>query len=94
VLAVEVAAHPIESATQPVPELRDVECFLQRLSGPAWDLAECGAGRNRVTLGGNASGKSRTMKTVLGLLKPKAGHVMLDSRVADKPRQPIEFAAA
>ncbi len=34
-------------------------------------------------LGGNASGKSTTMKTVLGLLRPKSGHVLLDGEVVD-----------
>lgn len=31
-------------------------------------------------LGGNASGKSTTMKIILGLLKPRSGAVMLDGR--------------
>jgi branched-chain amino acid transport system ATP-binding protein len=34
-------------------------------------------------LGGNASGKSTTMKTVLGLVRPKRGQVLLDGRPAD-----------
>jgi branched-chain amino acid transport system ATP-binding protein len=34
-------------------------------------------------LGGNASGKSTTMKTVLGLVTPKRGQVLLDGRPAD-----------
>src|SRR5205814_5239767 len=29
-------------------------------------------------LGGNASGKSTTMKVILGLLKPRSGNVLLD----------------
>jgi len=31
-------------------------------------------------LGGNASGKSTTMKTILGLLRPRAGEIIWDSR--------------
>jgi branched-chain amino acid transport system ATP-binding protein len=34
-------------------------------------------------LGGNASGKSTTMKTVLGLVRPRAGQVRLDGRPID-----------
>ncbi|MGI9145279.1 MAG: ATP-binding cassette domain-containing protein [Chloroflexota bacterium] len=34
-------------------------------------------------LGGNASGKSTTMKTVLGLVRPKRGQVLLDGQPAD-----------
>ncbi|MBV9537350.1 MAG: ATP-binding cassette domain-containing protein, partial [Acidisphaera sp.] len=31
-------------------------------------------------LGGNASGKSTTMKVILGLVRPRAGRVTLDGR--------------
>ena len=30
-------------------------------------------------LGGNASGKSTTLKTILGIVRPRAGRVMIDS---------------
>src|SRR5215469_12782237 len=30
-------------------------------------------------LGGNASGKSTTLKTILGIVRPRAGRVMLDA---------------
>ena len=30
-------------------------------------------------LGGNASGKSTTLKTILGLVRPRAGRVLIDS---------------
>ena len=37
-------------------------------------------------LGGNASGKSTTLKTLLGMLKPTSGEVVLDGEVVnDKP---------
>jgi branched-chain amino acid transport system ATP-binding protein len=41
------------------------------------------AGEIVCLLGGNASGKSTTMKTVLGLVKPKRGQVLLDGQPAD-----------
>ena len=39
-----------------------------------------GAGELVCLLGGNASGKSTTLKTVLGIVKPRAGQVMFDGR--------------
>ena len=53
-------------------------------------------------LGGNASGKSTTLKTILGIVRPRAGRVMIDSedvtdagsllpnraRAGDRPREP------
>jgi branched-chain amino acid transport system ATP-binding protein len=44
-----------------------------------FDLSiEVGRGQIVCLLGGNASGKSTTMKVVLGLLKPRSGEVTLD----------------
>jgi ABC-type branched-subunit amino acid transport system ATPase component len=39
---------------------------------------EVGAGEIVCLLGGNASGKSTTMKVILGLLQPRAGRVLID----------------
>jgi ABC-type branched-subunit amino acid transport system ATPase component len=39
------------------------------------------AGEIVTLLGGNASGKSTTMKVILGLLRPRAGRVFLDDRL-------------
>ena len=37
-------------------------------------------------LGGNASGKSTTLKTILGIVKPRSGRVLLDGEdVTDRP---------
>src|SRR6202011_669179 len=46
-----------------------------------FDLSiEVGRGQIVCLLGGNASGKSTTMKVILGLLKPRSGDVMLDGQ--------------
>ena len=37
-----------------------------------------GAGELVCLLGGNASGKSTTLKTILGIVRPRAGRVLLD----------------
>jgi branched-chain amino acid transport system ATP-binding protein len=58
--------------------LKDVDTYygeihiLQRLS------LEVGKGELVCLLGGNASGKSTTLKTILGLVKPRRGTVELD----------------
>jgi len=58
--------------------LRDVDTYygeihiLQQLS------LEVGQGELVCLLGGNASGKSTTLKTILGLVRPRAGAVELD----------------
>jgi len=41
---------------------------------------EVGRGQIVCLLGGNASGKSTTMKVILGLLKPRSGEVLLDGQ--------------
>ena len=39
---------------------------------------EVGAGELVCLLGGNASGKSTTLKTILGIVRPRAGQVLID----------------
>ncbi|MFO7169774.1 MAG: ABC transporter ATP-binding protein [Chloroflexota bacterium] len=59
-------------------ELREINTFY----GPVqvhFDLSlSVGDGPIVCLLGGNASGKSTTMKIILGLLKPRSGEVLLD----------------
>ncbi|GAA2328363.1 MULTISPECIES: ABC transporter ATP-binding protein [Streptomyces] len=67
----------------PLLELKDVDVFY----GPSQALTQVslrvGPGEIVSLLGGNASGKSTTMKTVLGLLRPAAGQVLLDGERID-----------
>jgi branched-chain amino acid transport system ATP-binding protein len=54
---------------------------------------EVRAGELACLLGGNASGKSTTLKTVLGLVKPRAGTVTFDGEdVTDRPMDRIQQA--
>jgi ABC-type branched-subunit amino acid transport system ATPase component len=70
----------------PLLRLEGVDAFY----GPARALAdvslEVGAGEIVSLLGGNASGKSTTMKVILGLLAPASGRVLLDGQ--DVTRRP------
>jgi branched-chain amino acid transport system ATP-binding protein len=66
--------------------LRDVDTYygeihiLQRVS------IEIGAGELVCLLGGNASGKSTTLKTILGIVRPRGGSVELDGEdVTSRP---------
>ena len=58
------------SVPEPILKMEDVHTYygpLHVLKGVNYDLYE---GEIVCLLGGNASGKSTTMKTVLGLVKP------------------------
>jgi len=73
------AASPAARTTaHPLLQLRKVNSFY----GPVqahFDLdIEVRKGQIVSLLGGNASGKSTTMKIVLGLLKPRSGEVLFD----------------
>lgn len=61
-------------------ELRNINTFY----GPIQALFDINLTVNEgeivCLLGGNASGKSTTMKTILGLVKPRSGQVLLDGQ--------------
>ena len=74
--------------TPPVPVLRfeDVDTFY----GPVHILAkvslEVGEGELVALLGGNACGKSTTLKTALGMVRPRSGKVFLRGvDITDRP---------
>jgi branched-chain amino acid transport system ATP-binding protein len=69
---------------EPLLNVQDVHTFygpLHVLKGVNYDLYE---GEIVCLLGGNASGKSTTMKTVLGLVKPTQGQVMFQGERIDR----------
>jgi len=76
----------LDSATQPLLEFRDVRTRYGRteiLKGVNYKIW---AGEIVCLLGGNASGKSTTMKTVLGIVKPFAGEVVYEGAVVNNVR--------
>ncbi len=66
------------AAAEPILRLDRINSFY----GPIqvhYDLSlDVGRGRIVCLLGGNASGKSTTMKVILGLMKPRSGAVIFD----------------
>ena len=70
--------------SEPVLNFKDVHTYygpLHVLKGVNYDLYE---GEIVCLLGGNASGKSTTMKTVLGLVKPTQGQVIFNGERIDR----------
>jgi len=68
--------------TVPLLEVRDVDVFYGSAHALRGVSLHVNPGEIVSLLGGNASGKSTTMKTILGLLQPRAGQVLLDGQVA------------
>ena len=69
---------------EPILKVEDVHTYygpLHVLKGVNYDLYE---GEIVCLLGGNASGKSTTMKTVLGLVKPAKGQVLFAGERIDR----------
>jgi branched-chain amino acid transport system ATP-binding protein len=58
--------------------LRDVDTYYGEIHILQKVSIEVGQGELVCLLGGNASGKSTTLKTILGLVRPRAGAVELD----------------
>jgi branched-chain amino acid transport system ATP-binding protein len=53
---------------------------------------EVGEGELVCLLGGNASGKSTTLKTVLGIVRPRAGQVLIDGENCNNCNVPTRIA--
>jgi branched-chain amino acid transport system ATP-binding protein len=66
---------------RPVLELRDVSTHYGLVSILRNVNVEIFSGEMVCLLGGNASGKTTTLKTILGYVKPSQGDVLLDGQV-------------
>jgi branched-chain amino acid transport system ATP-binding protein len=79
--AVEVDEPPPEPDRRPILELRDVSTHYGLVAVLRNVNVEIFAGEMVCLLGGNASGKTTTLKTVLGYVRPTEGEVLLDGEV-------------
>ncbi|WP_308492212.1 ABC transporter ATP-binding protein [Microbacterium terrisoli] len=61
-------------------DVRDLEVFYGSAQALAGESITVGAGEIVSLLGGNASGKSTTMKAILGLVRPRTGTITFDGR--------------
>ena len=73
------AASPAAGAAAPAPllELEGINTYYGQIHILQDSHLVVGAGELVCLLGGNASGKSTTLKTILGLVRPRTGRVML-----------------
>ncbi len=84
---VETAAMPKRAASdadgdrRPILELRNVSTHYGLVAVLRNVDVEIYAGEMVCLLGGNASGKTTTLKTILGYVQPSEGEVVLDSEV-------------
>ncbi len=72
------AASLVSEQSVPLLQLEGIDAFYGAAQALDDVSLTVGAGEIVSLLGGNASGKSTTMKVVLGLLAPRAGRVTLD----------------
>ena len=66
------------SADSPLLSLSKIDTFYGPVQVHFGLNLQVGAGEIVCLLGGNASGKSTTMKVILGLVAPRAGEVLWD----------------
>ncbi|MFN8224304.1 MAG: ABC transporter ATP-binding protein [Gaiellales bacterium] len=75
-----------ENGTRPILQLEGINTYYGQIHILQDENLQVGEGELVCLLGGNASGKSTTLKTVLGIVRPKTGTVWLNGE--DVTRMP------
>jgi branched-chain amino acid transport system ATP-binding protein len=75
-----MTAAETDGRPEPLLRLRDVNTFYGQMHILRDVNLEVGEGELVCLLGGNASGKSTTLKTILGIVESRSGTVTLDGR--------------
>jgi len=81
--AAAAAPSPAPSDGKPILELVDVSTHYGLVSVLRGVNVEIHRGEIVCLLGGNASGKTTTLKTILGMVSPSSGEVRLDGQVVN-----------
>ena len=73
-------------------ELDDVTTYYGQMRILEGVSMQVGAGELVCLLGGNASGKSTTLKTILGIVRPRSGRVLIDGELVNDLGVPQRIA--
>jgi branched-chain amino acid transport system ATP-binding protein len=76
------------AASQPILRLERVNTFYGPIQVHFELSLDVGRGQIVCLLGGNASGKSTTMKVILGLVQPRSGSIVFDGQAINGLRTP------
>jgi branched-chain amino acid transport system ATP-binding protein len=71
------------NGSPPLLALDDVTTYYGQMRILEGITLQVGAGELVCLLGGNASGKSTTLKTILGIVRPRSGRVLIDGDVVN-----------
>jgi branched-chain amino acid transport system ATP-binding protein len=74
---------PATNGSPPLLALDDVTTYYGQMRILEGITLQVGAGELVCLLGGNASGKSTTLKTILGIVRPRSGRVLIDGDVVN-----------